>query len=207
MNSKNHRLNHDFQIVNFLAGSCHTPDGVYSLLCDQREDREVAIKTYEASQLKRKLKMMDIEKRMKSWFQKTRLGAYADLAEIQATEAQEEACYLAAIDELKFIQKCIDAVQPHRKFSHLPDRVANEMAQHDEWKYELIYRAENFILLTGSIPPDHFATMRQHPDFSKEILPAIQEIKRLARTDEKLLLDKIQQKTFELPKLLELNHA
>ncbi|MEM0174124.1 MAG: hypothetical protein QXI16_06445, partial [Sulfolobaceae archaeon] len=46
----------------------------------------------------------------------------------------------------------------------------------EEWKWELLSRAENFLLSQGMIPPDHFDTMRHHPAFKTEILPVIMEI-------------------------------
>lgn len=207
MNSKTHRQNHDFQIAHFLAGSCHTADGAYALLCDLKEDREVAIRSYEASQIRLSIKKSEIEKKLKSWCKNTRLSAQADLAEIQATEPQSKACYDAALAEYAFIQKCIDAVQPHRKFSHLPDSEAHEAAQFDEWKFELISRAENALLTIGTIPTDHFATMRMHPAFKDEIMPAIENIKQLIATNRELLMDKINERQFYLPSLLEVKNA
>ena len=47
MNAKNHKQNTNFQIVYFLVGSCHTPDGAYALLCELREERLLATNSYE----------------------------------------------------------------------------------------------------------------------------------------------------------------
>ena len=43
MISKNHRQNHDFQILYFLIGSCHTPDAAYALCQELREERYACI--------------------------------------------------------------------------------------------------------------------------------------------------------------------
>jgi hypothetical protein len=53
---------------------------------------------------------------------------------------------------------------------------ANEATQRGEWLGELKERAENFLLTMGTIPHDHFHTMRCHPDFEQEIVPHIQAI-------------------------------
>jgi hypothetical protein len=60
------------------------------------------------------------------------------------------------------------------------------------------------------IPPDHFATMRMHPSFATEILPALEKTKMLlnssgkSQEDGALLVSHLQTKQFDLPKLLEL---
>ena len=154
MNSKNNRVNHDFQIAYFLAGSCHTPDAAYALLCDLRDDRAMALEASNG----------------RSWWRFWRKpGPVA--ADVQAR------CIAAAKAELDTINKCIDRLQPLRKYSNLTDAEAHEACQAEEWKLELIFRAENFLLNGGVIPADHFAAMRQHPAFKDEILPAIEGMK------------------------------
>ena len=39
------------------------------------------------------------------------------------------------------------------------------------------------MITTGGIPTDHFATMRMHPAFQTEILPRINEMKKLMLTE------------------------
>ena len=113
-----------------------------------------------------------------------RLDGQADLAELDVYVQVCAKNIAAALAELDTLQRCIDAIRPLRKFAHLPDPEAHEAAQHDEWKLELIHRAENYLLTTGTISPDHFVTMRQHPAFMTEILPAIETIKlALGNTD------------------------
>mgnify|MGYP003348563100 CR=1 FL=1 len=41
--AKNNRMNTDFGIAFFIAGSCHTPDGAYAQLLDLKEDRAMAL--------------------------------------------------------------------------------------------------------------------------------------------------------------------
>lgn len=174
MNSKNNRKNHDFQIQHFLAGSCHTPDGAYALLCDLREERQLAIAESAAHALRTEAKCMRARRRLDDSDEAERLEGAADLAEVKA-HAEVVACNLAAARaEVACIEATIAQLQPHRRFSDLSDPEAHEAAQRDEWKLELIARAENFLATSGSIPAGEFVTMRQHPDFLDFILPAIE---------------------------------
>jgi hypothetical protein len=189
MHYKTNRLNHDFQIAYFIAGSCQTPDAAYSILCDLREDRSNAIKSYKAGKLRE---------------QATRLEGQADIAEIEALAETSQANYEAALAELATIEKCIAAVQPLRKYAHLPNIEAHEAAQQEEWKLQLIHTAENHLLTSGSIPADHFSTMRMHPQFASDIMPALDETRQLMSSPEGAakLLQKMDTKSFDLPKLL-----
>lgn len=207
MNSKTNRQNHDFQIAYFLAGSCHTADGAYALLCDLRDDRDLALKSIEAAGLRQQAKEIRAKRLIESEDIADQLEGKADIAEMQAYSEMTTKNIAAAKAELDFINKCIEKVQPLRKFSRLPDAEAHEAAQHEEWKLELIRRAENHLLLTGSIPPDEFNTMRMHPDFEKEIAPCIAELGQIAMTPDgrtNLLLNfsKQEKHYFSLPQLL-----
>ena len=179
MNYKTNRLNHDFQIVHFLAGSCHTPDGAYALLCDLREDRENAIKMFEASRLRERARRLRAQERLRDADEATRCEAEADLAELAALAETTRKNYEGAVAELDTIVKCMRELEPRRRFKHLPDAQAHEAAQAEEWKLELIERAVNCLLTTGTIATDQFATMRLHPAFATEIWPAIDEARRL----------------------------
>lgn len=207
MHAKNNRQNSDFQIAYFLAGSCHTADGAYALLCDLREDRVNALNQVKAAQLRKRAKQAKARAVLAKpdALEHEKLEAEADLAEIEGWEATERANILAAEAELATIEKCIARVQPLRKFGTLSDAEAHQAAQQEEWKLELIYRAENFLLTVGHIPTDHFSTMRQHPEFATAILPAVNKIDGLianGQRDELLKLTMVE-RTFDLPKLLE----
>lgn len=179
MHYKTNRLNHDFQIAYFLAGACHTPDAAYSLLCDLREDRRNALNMYEASKLKQEARRIRAQLNIDEGNEPTRLEALGDLAEMQALSATVEANYKAGVAELKTIELCIERLQPLRKYGHLPDAEAHEAAQYEEWKLQLIHNAENHLFTTGGIPTEQFATMRMHPAFTSEILPAIENARNI----------------------------
>lgn len=179
MHAKNNRQNHDFQILHFLAGSCHTADGAYALLCDLRDDRADALKQATAAHLREQAKMLRAQRRLASDDEAERLEGKADLAEIEGHAETLAKNIAAAQSELAFIESCISHLRPLRQFAHLPDAQAHEACQREEWRMELIARAENYLLTAGTIPADHLATMRQHPDFAASILPAIEHTREL----------------------------
>lgn len=179
MHAKTNRQNHDFQILHFLVGACHTADGAYALLCDLRDDRADALAHAEAARLREQAKIVRAKRRIASGDEAERLEGEADLAEIEAHAETVAKNFAAAKAELAFIQDCIARIQPYRAFAHLPDAEAHEACQREEWRLELVARAQNYLLTAGTIPADHFATMRQHPDFGASILPAIHQTKAL----------------------------
>jgi hypothetical protein len=182
MNSKNHRQNHNFQIAYFLAGSCHTADGAYALLCDLKEDRQAAIDNYVVSQLRSEAKELRANKLLISIDDAEKKEGKADLLELENGRKTGKVLYQAALDECEFIDKCIEVLQPLRLYKELSDSEAHEASQHEEWKLELIHRAENALFTSGQIPTDLFDTMRMHPAFHKEIAPRLEEIHTLLKS-------------------------
>lgn len=179
MHAKTNRNNHDFQILHFLVGACHTPDAAYALLCDLRDDRADAINHAEAARLREQAKIVRAKRRIASDDEAERLEGDADLAEIAAHAETLGKNLAAARAELAFIADCMARLQPYRRFAHLPDHEAHEACQREEWRLELVARAQNYLLTAGTIPADHFSTMRHHPDFQASILPAIHQTKDL----------------------------
>lgn len=209
MHYQTNRVNHDFQIAYFIAGSCHTPDAAYSILCDLKEDRENAINMFKASEKRELAKQLKINKLKASADPEEVLEGEALELEMQAMAGTVARNLAAAKAELATIEKCIEKLQPLRVYAHLPDPEAHEAAQHDEWKLELIHRAQNSLLTVGHIAPDQFSTMRMHPAFKTEILPAINHISGLlsqvqqGQADPALLQNLITaEPQFNLPKLL-----
>lgn len=178
MHYKTNRVNHDFQLAYFIAGSCQTPDAAWSLLCDLRDDRMDALNHAKAGALKEKAKYIRASANLQSDDECTRLEAEATILEIDASRATTQKNIDAAEAELAMILKLQSKLEPLRKYAHLPDAQAHEVAQSEEWKLTLIRRAENFMLTQGSIPHDHFDTMRMHPDFRTEIFPAITALEK-----------------------------
>jgi len=177
MHAKTGRLNSNFQIAHFLVGSCHTADGAYALLCDLRDERQQAIASYHVGCKRNKARMM-LASRW-SFLKSTRLERQADMEELENAVVQSAALYLIALDELAFIEQCIEKLQPYRQYRYLPDADAHQAAQDEEWVQELIRRGENNLLAIGVIPADQLAAMRLHPQFAAKILPALDNVRRL----------------------------
>ena len=197
MHSIPNKQNSRFQTAYFLAGSCHTADGAYALLCSQREGRETALGEAKASAVRAKIKVLKANKLLASEEEEDRLEGEAMLLEMEAHKDSIARCLAGAEDELAHINALIAELQPYRKFSHLPDAEAHDAAQYDEWKMELIRRAENFLLTDGRIPSDQFNTMRMHPAFISDILPAIEHTK-LALQSHDQVMQLLQRPTLQL---------
>jgi len=179
MNSSNNRKNHDFQIAYFIVGACHTPDAAYSILCDLHEERDNSIKVFEASKLREKAKRIKAQRLIDSLDEIDQLEGQADIIEIEAMANTVQKNIDAAIAERTFIEKCMTQLEPLRKFKNLPLPEAHEAAQSEEWLLELITRAENYMISQGSIPADHFGTMRMHPEYATRILPVLATLESL----------------------------
>jgi len=199
-----HRTNTNFQLTHFIAGACHTADAAYFTLYNQREDRLIALRSAEVDTLRTQARRLKIQAQLQSDDPIIRLEAEADLKELEHGTAMQETLIAAAQEELRFIEECMAKLQPLRKYAHLPDAEAAEAYQAEEWAHEMRFRAENFLVTQGSIPADHFASMRQHPAFSSFILPHIEQIHNSIKSGQvpQVLLAKPR---FDLPKLMGLD--
>lgn len=225
MVGKPHRQNSGFQLRHFLAGSCSTPDGAYVLMYGQLIDMQGKLRHAE-SQLKRrqaKLKAAEAkEERARSVIQAHKdnsgsgllheiLQAEADLLDAEAERLEIEADipvwdmnWQAAKQELADIETLMLELKPRCKYADLPILEMSEAAQEEEWLGELKQRAENFLLTAGTIPHDHFQTMRSHPKFKTALVPHIQMMnQRIGKAHQ--LPDGMQNLMLELqgPALLE----
>lgn len=178
MNTKPHRNNSDFQLRYFIAESCKTTDGAWSLLYGQRIDMEVKVANIEVQRIRREIEINKAKNVLKSWFKSkaAKQEASAILLEYAASEYTWEMNSHAACDELETIKLLMAKLEPHRKYANLPLLVATEVCQREEWCLELKNRAENFLCSQGFIPHDHLDTMRMHPDFNNEIAPHIKNL-------------------------------
>lgn len=175
---KFHKQNTNFQIAYFIAGSYHTPDAAYIGLLELAEERQRALEAAEVGAIKAKAHMVAIRADLKSEDEYTRLSAEARHLEYLQAAPVSEVLIAAAKEELKFIQQCINKIKPLMKYADRTDAEIAELAQREEWKYELINRAINSLLTISTIPTDQFATMRMHPDFETAIYPAIMEVRQ-----------------------------
>ena len=190
-----------------MIGSCHTVDAAYGLLHELRDDRLMAIQTSAAKDFETKAEALKAKRMAESDDEVEQLMGLSVLHEIEARREIHDKNVAAAKHELDFIEECIQRINPHRKYANYPDPIAFELAQREEWRLELINRAENALMTSGTIPMDEFNTMRMHPDFRDVILPAIVDIKKCLEmgqierrlnvaegSTKKILLDFIQEK-------------
>ena len=177
MDSKPHRTNSNFQLQYFIANSCKTVDGAWSILYGQKIDIENKIQISELQQEKKRIKKLKLEKAISETTDELdKLELQADLKELNIGEETFLLNLKAAKNELDFIKNLMDDLEPRRLYSHLPLLEANEAMQRAEWLEELKCRAENFLITQGTIPHDHLQTMRCHPDFYENIVPFIKNV-------------------------------
>lgn len=203
MITKFNRNNHNFQIAYFIAGSCHTPDAAYIALVNLRQERQMALDTAESVKLKQAAEQVRCERRVASDDLAEQLEGQAGLLDLEIQQRQQVALIESAQEELAFIEDCIARIQPMRKYSHLTDAEAAEAVQMEEWAHELKHRAENYMLTSGTIPPDHFNTMRLHPAFATLILPHIERVQlSLREPDGYQQLLTASSRAYDIPALL-----
>ena len=161
-----------------MAGSCHTADGAWALLHDQKIDIGVKIEHSKAQALRRQAKITAAQAVLDDSASTTvdRLNAEADLLECNSGNEGWALNHQAALNEYAYICSLMDELEPNRKYRDLPFLEANEAMQREEWLGELKTRAENFLLTAGTIPHDHLNTMRCHPDFESKIVPHLEAL-------------------------------
>ena len=176
MHSATHRMNHDFGLRYFMAGSCHTPDAAWTALYAQKIDMEAKLLHGESQKIDREIQALKAERLLSSNDPMEKLEGKKILAELKSSEYIFRMNIEGARAELAEIVKLMRELEPLCKYSHLPVLERNEICQREEWFLELIRRAENNILAYGTIPPDQLDTMRNHPDFTEKILPVILDL-------------------------------
>ena len=187
MHSASHRLNHDFQLKYFLAGSCHTPDAAWTLLYSQKIDMESKLKTAKAQAIDRRIKALEAENLLASSDPIMRLQGEKIQAELEASQYIFDMNVEGAEKELETIVALMEELEPLCQYAHLPILERNEACWREEWALELIRRAENNLLAYGTIPPDQLETMRQHPDFKELIVPKILELTAKVQTQDRAI--------------------
>jgi len=176
MSVKFNRNNTNFQIAYFIAGNYHTPDAAYFALRNLQTERQRAVDSIPIVEIKWRAARMRLQERLQSAVEYERLEAQGELQELEIEIKNYQPLADSARAELQFITDCIAKIQPLRKYSHLSDAEAAEACQAEEWGLELQRRAENYLLTSGTIPHDHFNTMRLHPAFETQLLPHIERI-------------------------------
>jgi len=197
MTAKPHRQNSGFQLRYFLAGSCSTPDGAYVLMYGQLTDMQNKLRHAESQLLARqaKLKAAEAKEARANYVlqcaknnegtgllyeilqaEADALQARADRLEIEADIPVWDMNWQAAKQELADIEELMLELKPKCKYADRDILAMSEASQEEEWLGELKQRAENFLITAGTIPHDHFQTMRSHPRFKTDLVPYIQGV-------------------------------
>jgi len=166
--------NSNFQTKAFIAGKCHTADEAYRILCQQLEDRERALREAGFAAKEAELAIEELEEDIANAEGIAKRKLELKLERV-CSEDSSGVVEVAKI-ERDFIKSLITELEPLRKYKHLPDAEAHQAAQQEEWQLELCFRAENYLAASGTIPHDHLAAMRMHPEWSTKISPRLLEI-------------------------------
>lgn len=174
MQTKQHRVNSDFDLRYFLAGSCATPDGAWALLYGQQIDMQQRCNAAHALVLRHQAleaRLRDAKPDSAEFYE-----AQADLKEAEMNAVIAGRNLEGAAAELATIERMMAQVEPHCEYRDLPLLNRLEACKRAEWAAELTRRAENMMLgnVLG-IPFDHIDAMRQHPDFADKILPQMMQ--------------------------------
>jgi len=169
-----HWKNSSFQVVAFIVGKCHTADEAKRKLLLLREERKQALDASKASGLRRQAQLLRAKKQLETAPDEAdRLEAEATIYEIESSAEHVSACVDEAVREVEFIDSVLKTIEPYVKYAGMDEHEAFQAIQREEWCLELIQRAQNYLYTTGTIPTDHFATMRAHPDFMGLIRPIV----------------------------------
>jgi len=142
-------MNSKFQTLFFIVAEGHTFDNAYRIVKQQLLERRQA-----------KQKLEEQRKEEQSMLYKTNLSH-----EVAPFHKERETMYEVMLDEIDFLEKLATALEPHRKYKHLPEQVAHQMAQREYWFHELVERASVQIYAKGQIDWDTMKAMRAHPDY------------------------------------------
>jgi len=191
MYSKFRKNNSNFNTLYFLIGSCHTPEGAYFLIKENIDVRKTTLDQYKANLLRNEARLIELNSKLaEAKTEAKKLKIEADLLDLKNSTESNSLFYESALDEYNFLLDCLEKLDGIRENRDLSDIQAHEASQRVEWRLEMIFRAENFLLTQGRIPADEFATFRMHPDFQSHIFPAINELSNLLELS-KLDINKI----------------
>lgn len=194
---KAHRRNTDFQIKSFIEGACHTPDAKWFTLFEQAEERRRVVRQNEIKAKLHAREAANLEASFKKLNEDQTMWSDEDYQiEIKWLEycdqkPASERMIAAARAELAFIERQMDSLVAETIYvkRYLAGQMsfdqAAQAAQPEEWKRELIFRAQNFLATQGRIPHDHYAAMRRHPEFKQAILPELEKVRGLMLTNDR----------------------
>lgn len=206
MYSQFRKHNSNFNTLYFLVGSCHTADGAYYLIKQNLDIRKEELDANEVSKLRREAKKLKLTNELKTGVSDDRaIEIEADLLELKNQENSYILYLESAQDEYEFLLSCLSTLDSIRRYKDKSDIEGHEASQREEWKLELINRAQNHLLMDGRIPADQFDAMRMHPDFATVIYPEIKKISEEIQLS-KIVIDSVPEE-FRLQALKDKTNA
>ncbi len=176
-----HWQNSNFQLTAWVAGKAHTAWEKYRLLCNQIENRKMALAIVAASEKRRIAKMAKLKYLQEHGTEWECLELEAEMLEADAGREVGDRCVEAARSEVEAIESLIRELELELEATRIPGYTDQMMFQHiqsEEWARELLHRAENSYIskLFGGFPPEQIDAMRSHPLFESQILPALKRM-------------------------------
>ena len=173
-----HFQNSNFQIEAWIAGKAHTAWEKYRLLCNQLENRQMALAQVEAAAIRQKAQVAKLNHLKTIGIEWEVLEVEANLLEAASNREVGDRCIESARQEVEFIKSLIAQLEPQLEATRVNGYTDQQMFQHnqsDEWAAELLHRAENHYIsrIFGGFPPDQIDAMRSHPQFETKILPTL----------------------------------
>jgi hypothetical protein len=176
-----HWTNTAFKILAFQVNSCNTPDGAFCKLYVEYGARKRALDEAMVNLKRNKAKRMRLELALAESGAEgspDRLEAEADLESLTNNEALNAAAIAGCIAEMSYLQQLMNLLKEDCLYVDKMDiSDVFQASEYEEWRLELIKRAQNFMLSIGHIPADQFEAMRGHPAFQSDIWPVIAELK------------------------------
>ncbi len=203
----NHRKHSSFALRHFIAGGCYTPDAAYCLLYAQLEQLEMDVAAGEAAVLETEARDMElsIEAEKVKDDPVASLRNRAERIKHDSMKKNFKLNYEGAQREVQELNNLMEQLKPHCKYWNEDIIKMEQDMQHDEWVGELKARGENYLLgnLLG-IPHDHIATMRQHPEFGKQILPHINKVAETIKASMQLGKPQLLLDSISTPKIMDM---
>jgi hypothetical protein len=164
-----------YQVVYQILGNCHTIDEAYRILCELEEDREFSINISKAESERSQAKIignkaiLDTEKHSainNSLMFETEGNKHLANAFIQETIARTpiaQACLDECRRELSFIRDLKRLINPYRKYKDYLEHEAHQLCQAEEYYYDLLWKAYNYMCAMQGLTADHWMLIKMHP--------------------------------------------
>jgi len=154
-----------------IAGRCHTSDEAYRVLTTYLEERLSSAEGAETLISRLTARVVGTKKEVEDDDDANEERIALQEAEKELEETNERLAQMRR--EVAFLERVLLVLQPFRRYAHLPDHEAAEACQREERALDLIFGAENYLHAGNTVPAQHWAEMRRHPDYDRVIFPHV----------------------------------